>query len=358
MRIGIDARELCGHATGAGRYLGGLLAAWAADDRTRAHSFVLYTPEPLAIRLDARRFPTRLVPKAKGVWWEQVRLPRTAARDHLDAFFAPAYTAPLALDVPTAVTIHDVSFVAHPEWFSTREGVRRRTLTRLSARHARAVLTVSEFSRRELVEWLDVPAARIHVLPSGISARRRGASTAGDPRVLYVGSIFNRRHVPDLIRAFGAVARRFPEASLDIVGDNRSYPHEDLPRTIAAEHVEDRVRCLRFVAEPELNALYAHARVFAFLSEYEGHGLTPLEALAAGAPPVVADTAVARETCGDAAIYVPVGDIDGAAWALEAALFDEPTRARILAAAPETLARFDWARTARATLAVLESIAR
>src|ERR1019366_3692375 len=131
-------------------------------DRTRAHSFVLYTPESLSIRLDARRFPTRLVPRAPGLWWEQVRLPRVAAADHLDVFFAPAYTAPLALGVPTAVTIHDVSFVAHPEWFTTREGLQRRWLTRLAARKARAVLTVSNFSRRELMEHLGVPAARIH----------------------------------------------------------------------------------------------------------------------------------------------------------------------------------------------------
>ena len=358
MRIGIDARELCGHATGAGRYLGGLLSEWAHAREAREHTFVLYTPESLTIPLDARRFPTRLVPPASGVWWEQIRLPRVAAADHLDVFFAPAYTAPLRLAVPLAVTIHDVSFVAHPEWFRTREGLRRRLLTRLSARKARAVLTVSDFSRRELMDQLAVPAARIHVLPSGIARGSASRSTPDDPRVLFVGSIFNRRHVPDLIRAFATVARRHPAASLDLVGDNRSYPHEDLQRTIAAEQIVDRVRCPSFVSEPDLRSLYARARAFAFLSEYEGHGLTPLEALAAGAPPVVADTPVARETLGDAALYVPIGDVPAAARALESALFDEATRARVLAAAPRTLAQYDWPRVARDTLAVLESIAR
>ena len=103
----------------------------------------------------------------------------------------------------------------------------------------------------------------------------------------------------------------------------------------------------------QLSELYAAARAFAFLSEYEGLGTTPLEALAAAVPPVVADTEVARETYGDAALYVPVGDIVRAAEALELALFDEATRARIRAAAPVTLAKFDWARAARETLAVL-----
>ncbi len=104
----------------------------------------------------------------------------------------------------------------------------------------------------------------------------------------------------------------------------------------------------------QLSELYAQARAFAFLSEYEGLGMTPLEALAAGIPPVVLDTAVARETCGDAALYVPRGDIPATTRALELALFDEPTRARILAAAPAALARYDWPRAARETLAVLE----
>ena len=356
MRIGIDARELGGRATGAGRYLGGLLTAWAGDDQTRRHDFVLYAAEALPLRLDARRFPTRLVPGAPGVWWEQVRLPRAAAADHLDLFFAPAYTAPLALAVPTVVAIHDVSFVAHPEWFTTREGFRRRWLTRRAAARARAVVAISEFSRGELVERLGVPAGRIHVVPPGVSMPATSVATADDPRVLFVGSIFNRRHVPDLIRAFADVARRHPAASLDIVGDNRSYPHEDLARTIAAEEVTERVRCRSFVSDAELRDLYARARAFAFLSEYEGLGLTPLEALAAGAPPVVADTAVARESCGDAAVYVPVGDVPAAARGLERALFDEPTRARVLAAAPQTLVRYDWPRAARDTLSVLERI--
>src|SRR5262245_42231058 len=129
MRIGIDARELSGRITGVGRYLAGMIREWTTTDRARIHEFVLYAPERLATSLDSRRFPTRVVPGNGGTWWEQMQLPRVAAADHLDAFFAPAYTAPLRLDVPTVVTIHDVSYVAHPEWFQLREGARRRWLT-------------------------------------------------------------------------------------------------------------------------------------------------------------------------------------------------------------------------------------
>src|SRR5579862_9424309 len=106
MRIGVDARELCGRPTGVGRYLSGLLNAWAADDSARTHEFVLYAPQPLAITLDAHRFPTRLVPGSGGTWWEQMQMPATSRADHLDVFFAPSYTAPLFRPVPFVVAIH------------------------------------------------------------------------------------------------------------------------------------------------------------------------------------------------------------------------------------------------------------
>ena len=358
MRIGIDARELCGRATGVGRYLGGLLQEWAADSRARAHEFVLYAPEPIALSLDARRFPTRTIEGSPGTWWEQVQLPRAAAADHLDVWFAPAYTAPLRLAAPTVVAIHDLSFVAHPEWFRLREGARRRWLTNQAARRAAAIVTISEFSKRELIDRLDVPAEKIHVIPPGITPPTGSPqlATLRPDRILFVGSILNRRHVTDLIRAFAPVARAHPAASLDIVGDNRSYPREDLRRTIAGEQLESQVRWHEYVSDAQLGMLYAEARAFAFLSEYEGLGLTPLEALAAGVPPVLLDTPVARESCGDAAVYVPVSDLKATTRALEAVLFDEAVRQRILVAAPTELAKYRWPRAAQETLAVIEAV--
>src|SRR6185436_17551115 len=136
------AREHCGHPTGVGRNLGGLLHEWAAM-RGLPHEFVLYAHEATSLPLDTRRFATRLVPGSPGTWWEQVSAPRAAARDHLDVWFAPGYTAPLRLQVPTVVAIHDLSFVAHPEWFGMREGARRRWLTAQSAALAAAILTIS-----------------------------------------------------------------------------------------------------------------------------------------------------------------------------------------------------------------------
>jgi glycosyltransferase involved in cell wall biosynthesis len=367
MRIGIDARELCGRSTGVGRYLGGLLTEWAKDPRARTHDYLLYAPGPVSLSLDAHRFATRTIAGAGGSWWEQMQVPQAVADDHLDVWFAPAYTAPLRLAVPTVVAIHDLSFVAHPEWFRLREGVRRRWLTSQSASRARSVITISEFSKRELIDRLDVPANKIHVIPPGLGlggwapgARDSVPSPSPQPpvpgpcKVLFVGSIFNRRRVTDLIRGFAPIAHAHPVASLDIVGDNRTFPREDLRQTIAAQQLEGQVRWHEYVSDQQLAAMYADARAFAFLSEYEGLGLTPLEALASGVPPLLLDTSVARESCGAAAAYIPINDLAAITQGLESLLFDEAARQRILAAADAELAKFSWPRAARETLAVLE----
>jgi glycosyltransferase involved in cell wall biosynthesis len=357
MRIGVDTRELSGKPTGVGRYLAGLLREWARHPRASGHEFVLYATEPLALPMDQRRFSTRLIPGRGGSWWEQVQLPDVAAVDHLDVFFAPAYTAPLRLRAPTVVAIHDLSYMAHPEWFSLREGIRRRWVTRASARRACAILTLSDFSKREILERLPVVESNVHVIRIGIDPPAAGPAVSdGHPRILYVGSIFNRRRVIDLIRGTAALARRHPDVRLDIVGDNRTFPREDIERAITISVLSHRARWHRYAVEPELRALYRGARAFAFLSEYEGLGTTPLEALACGVPPVVLDTDVARESLGDAAVYVPFnGDVPAIARALETALFDHAVRAKILAAAPAALARYSWPRAASETLAILES---
>jgi glycosyltransferase involved in cell wall biosynthesis len=361
MRIGIDARELCGHPTGVGRYLGGLIQEWASDESAHGHEFILYAPEDLPLP-SSPAFRTRIVSGPAGTWWEQVRLRSAMTADRLDVFFAPAYSCPLRHEIPVVLALHDLSFVAHPEWFTTREGLRRRWLARQSADCARALITISQFSRRELLEHLRIPDDRIHVIPPGITTPVRSEKPApgagAPPRVLFVGSIFNRRHLPDLVRAFAPIAHAHPTAALDIVGDNRTFPYQDLASEITLQQLDRQVRWRRYVSDAELAELFGAARAFAFLSEYEGLGLTPLEALSVGVPPVVLDTPVARESCQDAAVYVQKDDVRATTAALHAMLFDEEHRARILGARFTALAQYSWPRAARDTLALLERCGR
>jgi hypothetical protein len=152
----VSTRELLGDATGVGRYLGELVRRWSERADASGRELVLYSPEPLQLHLPARRVEARIVGTGRGTWWEQTHLRRAIRADRLDVFFAPGYTAPLGLDVPLAVTIHDISFFAHPEWFRPEEGVRRRWLTAKAARRSSRVHRFGLFTRRNRA----IPARR------------------------------------------------------------------------------------------------------------------------------------------------------------------------------------------------------
>jgi glycosyltransferase involved in cell wall biosynthesis len=367
MKIAVDARELTGQPTGVGRYLAQILAAWNDLPGAAAHEFILCTPAALRLETVPNLHVTYRGGRGGGTAWEQLTLPRLVA--DANVLFAPAYSGPLFGRVPMVLTIHDVSFAAHPEWFTRREGLRRRVLTRASAHRAARILTVSGFSKREIVKRLGVHADKVDVIYSGIhdvagEGRRvtageqpegsvRSAPAAPGPLVLYVGSIFNRRHVPELIAGFGLFADAHPRARLVIVGDNRTMPRADLNAVIATTGAAERISVREYIPDDELAGLYGEASVFAFLSDYEGFGFTPLEALSMGVPPVVLDTEVAREIYGPSAAYVPEPRPQAIAAGLQSMVSDEAGRQRILGAAAAVLQRYSWRECAQRTLQVL-----
>jgi glycosyltransferase involved in cell wall biosynthesis len=368
MRIGIDARELLGRPTGVGRYLSELLAEWRQAPQAAAHELVLLSPAPISeVHLHAgqgARPSNEVAAGQPGTFWEQWTLPRVMRRLDLDVLFAPAYSAPLLSPVPTVVGIHDVSFAAHPEWFRPREGWRRRTIVGLAARRARRILTLSRFSRDEIVRHLLVEPGTIRIVPPGVrppvlaNSNSTGPAPGPEgPAILYVGSVFNRRNVPTLMRAVSRLAAEIPGLRLDVVGDDRTHPPLDLEAERRASGGADRIALRRYVPDAELARLYRAARVFVFLSEYEGFGLTPLEAIAHGVPPVLLDTPVAREVFDDAALFVPLDDAAVAA-AIGELCRSAERRARLCQAGERLLVRYTWARAAEETLEALVEAAR
>lgn len=373
VRIVVDARELAGHPTGVGRYLRELLVRWGQAPYAAGAECLLLGPQPppdrdalCAAAGPGARLRWQDVPGAGGTWWEQGALARAVNRSGADVLFAPAYSMPLAARVPTVLAMHDVSFAAHPEWFSLREGLRRRVLAHLAAQKAAAIVTLTRFSARDIVARLGVRSARLHVIPLAVdylqtaldaplpAADADGETDARRPTgVLFVGSIFERRNIPMLMAGVARAGETVPGFTLTLVGDNRTRPRLDLEAAARAAGLGDALRVQGYVDDATLAGAYQRNGLFAFLSSYEGFGLPPLEAMRAGLPTVVLDTPVAREVYGEGAVYVRAGDVNGLAATLVRLATDAGARSTLAARGRRVADGYRWAETAERTWQVL-----
>jgi glycosyltransferase involved in cell wall biosynthesis len=258
----------------------------------------------------------------------------------------PANLAPLAFP-RNAVVIHDAAALRHPQWYSPLYSGWQRTVLPAIAKRARVVITVSEFSKRELRELLGVDA---HVVPGGVDRcfrpdadpePARAALGLTQPYVLTVASQTARKNLASL----GATARRLAHEGIDLVAAGG-----DRPQFRSGEVASGGPRPLGHVPDAHLPGLYAGAAAFVLPSWHEGFGLTCIEAMACGVPVVAARAGALPETCGDAARYADPFDPDDIATQVLAALGDD----RLREAGPQRAALFTWERTARELDAVLE----
>jgi glycosyltransferase involved in cell wall biosynthesis len=288
------------------------------------------------------RPPVALAHRAGHVW-EQVALP-LQARD-CQLVYSPANLAP-ALSSRNVVVIHDAAALRHPEAYSSLYVAYQRRILPLIAARAELVITVSEFSRRELIELLGVSPERVRVIPEGVGerftpgvdpTRVRERHGLGGPYALAVGTASERKN----LSALEPAARALGELGIELVlaGSGRDY----------LRGAQSALRRLGYVSEELLPGLYAGALALVLPSRYEGFGLPCLEAMAAGVPVVAAAASALPETCGGAAIMVAPDDPDRFAGALVDATSDEAVRARLIAAGIDRASRFPWNRTAALT---------
>jgi glycosyltransferase involved in cell wall biosynthesis len=358
LRVGVDGRAWSSPAAGVRRYVAGLVPA------------LVELGEPLEIvalggSADAvPRGLTRIdepphLPTNLG--WSAMGLPWAAARAGVDLIHAPAYTAPLTARVPTVVTIHDVSYAVHPEWYPYRRDGLRRAFYRRSARVAAQIVTDSEFSAGEIVRAFGTPRERITVAPLGAShaflPKAEGVDIdlpAGVSAtfLLHVGDLHARRNLAVVVRAIVELRRdgrlRDP-ISLVLAGVDRGIGDE-LRRMAADASAPDLVVCLGAVREECLIALYRTAAALVYPSRYEGFGLPVLEAMACGTPVIASRAASIPEVLGDAGVLLDPDDVTGWGDAIASVLTESARRERMRAAGIERAAAFTWARTARLTL--------
>jgi alpha-1,3-rhamnosyl/mannosyltransferase len=365
MKLALDARKI--DDFGIGTYIQGLLAALPVTGR----------PEALVAYLPPGRDPGPVTAAAWGprAHWRPVtarpyslaelwQLARAARRDRADLFHAPHYVCPPFLPCPAVVTIHDLIHLRFP--LRHRHPVAplyARVMLRLAVRRARRLITVSESTRRDLVDRLGARPERIRVIPNGVGApfgpadapEQRDVALAAlgaePPYFLFVGNPLPHKNVDGLLDAFGGLPA--PLGRLVLAGiPPAARAHVDT--LVARRGLGDRVRILAPLAAATLARLYQGARVAVCPSLWEGFGLAALEAMACGVPVVAANRGGLPEVVGDAALLVDPASVDALREGMYTLAVQEPLRAAFRTRGLVRARAFSWRFVAEATVAVYQ----
>jgi glycosyltransferase involved in cell wall biosynthesis len=368
VKIAIDAHMIGERETGNESYTLNLLRGLTSlpDD---GNLYQVLTPHPDAVRdlvNRSSRFQVIRVRPAASALRISFGMPM-AVRTSKSQLLHVSYIAPPLPLCPTVVTVHDLSYLAHPEWLSVRVRLLLRLLVPPSLRWASRVIAVSQFTKRDLTERYGTPQEKIAVVPEAPAAGFAPLSDAAsqplpadvrEPFILAVGNLEPRKNLGGLIEAFGELVRhRGFAGSLVIAGKNK-YQAELVPATVARLGLQGRVIFTGFVDDPTLRLLYNRAALFVYPSLYEGFGLPPLEAMACGCPVVASQATAIPETVGDAAVLVDATSTAAMAEAMARVLNDPALARRLSVEGRAHAGRFSWARTAELTRQVYAEAVR
>jgi len=280
-----------------------------------------------------------------GVVWERTILPKLARDAGIDVLYCPNGNAPLTEQPFGVVTcIHDVNALKGMS-SGIHQLYRKATIPRV-ARLSDRLVTVSEFSKREIVDEIGISPEKVSVVYNGVDDiyRDDGEGESIDlPEnyVLYVGALNPRKNVFRAIQAFLGFADR-TEADYKFVivgpGNKRVFKDFDIPE-------DDRIVTPGFLSQPELKYAYTHAELFLYPSLYEGFGLPPLEAMACGTPVVVSDATSLPEVVGDAGEYVDPYDVNNIRRGIEDIASNDAYRETLVNAGRKHVESFTWQQT-------------
>lgn len=354
-RIYINGRFLTQRATGVQRVAKEILQAIdAMIGRGEINCRVsLLAPRRPLRPFGLKNIPVRRAGMLSGHAWEQMELPLYSR----DGFLINLCNTGPMYKHDQLVVIHDVGFRAMPDSYTYRFRAWYRILIRSLGKSARYIVTVSDFSRRELIEYFSIPSEKIHVVHNSgdhiaslepddtIIAREK---LSARPFLLAVSSMSPRKNFSAVVRA----VERLTPCDFDVVivgGVNKRVFGEYQMRD------SNRIRILGYVNTEELRALYSHATAFVYPSLYEGFGLPPLEAMTCGCPVIISDIPPHREVCGEAAIFVDPSDIEDIARKINAVMHDTDLRRRLSEAGRQRKDMFSWQKSTTALMNILKA---
>ncbi len=421
MLIGIDAsRANRSHKSGTEWYSYYIIRELAKLDTD--NQYILYTDKPLVggladltsdtteetlpliknnwqtIKSPHHNFKAKILKWPFGFFWTQGRLSWEMLINRPDILFVPAHALPLIHPKKSVVTLHDIGFKREGKLYDRSDiGPERSTYqsvldflvrlvtfnkygantfdyldwsTRFSLRQAQAIITISNFTKQELVEVYQVKSDKVKVIYNGYpdnlyktlvnqAQADKVLATYGivKPYIFYVGRLEKKKNIANLIEAFNILKTRYKNLShkLYLVGD-ASFGFDDIKYSIHCCGLQTQVHTTGWVAEKDLPYIFNSADAFIFPSNYEGFGIPLLQAMASGTPIVASRVASIPEVVGEAAIlFDPTKPIDMAE-ALAKVLTDSNLQKTLITAGQARVKNYSWSKCAQETLNFITSL--
>jgi glycosyltransferase involved in cell wall biosynthesis len=369
MRVALDAIPLAAAKTGIGHYTDAL-----ADSLARHHSehqYTLLSPFDFEFH-SGNGTPKNLTKQFTPVrslfrkWW-LAGSPALLRVMSFDVFHGTNYCIPLWAPCPTVVTIHDLSLFTQTQTHENANVRRGKRRMPLMAWKATLIIAPSEWTKKEILEYLPVKEHKIRVVGEG--ARRHIIPQREDQilpvlekhgirgsYLLYVGTIEPRKNLLTLLRAYHELLRSTQHKPQLVLAGGKGWLYDEVFQLVNELQLQDQVKFTGYVADEDLPGLYSGALAFVYPSLYEGFGLPPLEAMACGTPVITTNVASLPEVVGDAGLLHAPADVHALTQAMATLIGDADARHHYKLAGLERAQQFTWERAARETQAVYNEV--
>ena len=381
MKIGIDARLYGVRHRGIGRYTQKLIEYLDKTDKENRFVIFLNDKDNLKLSLNKAKFKIVYVDASWYSFLEHLKMPYYISREGLDFMHFLHLNAPWWCPVPYVVTIHDL-IVWHfpdsrattmPKWFYNLKVVMYKLVLKNTVKKAKKIITVSRFSKRDLIKTLNIEENKVFVTDLGIEKQVLGTASMNNsrqfssyleekfnisqPYLLYVGAAYPHKNLENLVKAFSLMKTDYQRNWQLVLVGRIDYFYQKIKNQIKLDKfLKDSIIFTGEVDEKDLDGLYRGARVFVFPSFYEGFGLPPLEAMSKACPVIAAKSSSLPEVLGDAALYFNPADYKEMAEVIEQAA-SSPKILEILK--NKSIGRsknFSWEKTAKQTIEIYSKI--
>jgi glycosyltransferase involved in cell wall biosynthesis len=365
MRIGIDIHTVGKKQTGNETYITNLVRELADSKPGDIDYHLFYTKGD---RLELQNTRQHEVRPHNPLVRIPFSFPYQLLKNKIDiAHFQ--YVVPPLTPCKTVVMVHDISYEHFPEYFSALSRKRMQILIPYSARKSAHVMTVSEYSKKQIVEKYEIAEDKISVTYPGASANFKKIADAGwiaqktlrfnfdKPYILAVGNLQARKNIVHLIEVYADLIKK-GQIDLDLVLVGQlHWKGNKIEQAIERLKLGGRVKITGYVADDELIAIYNNAHIFAFPSLFEGFGIPPIEAMKCEIPVICSNAACLPEVVGDAAIFIDPRSTMDLSQAILKLSGNNACRQDLIKKGIRRAAQFTWAATAEKTMSVYKRVA-